>query len=454
MGDLENDMDELFRKAASHYPLKTDGADWDKIAGKLPDAAIGTPLPYTKQKAEKSNRKLLWLILLFPMGWLCNAYFNGKSNTKNDAKVIVTTSTDQLNKTSQSNDNQNNKDDKTIVNSKQQTVKETPSNIPINKVGYNKVSGNTNSDVSHNTLYSDKKIPIENSLDVIKSTANDKAGEKKITTDGNTLSNNKLNDGTINTINPVQNNVDKQSPNENKNPSAIDTTQKLAKLNETATHFKNTDTTKSVAKKADKKSTEKIKGFYVSALGGIDASSVKSQGIKKVGYNYGILIGYNLNKHIAFETGLLWDKKQYYTDGSYFNKSRTSIPSTITLSDMNGNCNMFELPIAFRYNMRQNKKTLFFGTVGLSSYFMKSEAYNYEAEMNGNSWYAMKTYNNSGNNLFSILNLSVGYEHKIGKLVSLRVNPYLNIPLKGLGIGSLPITSSGVNIGITVPFHK
>lgn len=115
---------------------------------------------------------------------------------------------------------------------------------------------------------------------------------------------------------------------------------------------------------------------------------------------------------------------------------------------------MFEVPIDFRYNLAQNKKELFFATAGLSSYFMKKESYNYDEAAWGSIWPAMKTYTNSGNNLFSIINLSVGLEHKINKSISLRINPYLKIPLKGLGIGSIPITSSGINIGITVPFHK
>ena len=30
------------------------------------------------------------------------------------------------------------------------------------------------------------------------------------------------------------------------------------------------------------------------------------------------MAGYRFNKHFAIETGLLWDKKFYYTEGKYF----------------------------------------------------------------------------------------------------------------------------------------
>jgi len=50
---------------------------------------------------------------------------------------------------------------------------------------------------------------------------------------------------------------------------------------------------------------------------------------------------------------------------------------------------------------------------------------------------------------FSVVNLSVGFEQKIGRIGNLRLEPYLRIPLKGMGTGSLPIMSAGLNIGIT-----
>ena len=51
------------------------------------------------------------------------------------------------------------------------------------------------------------------------------------------------------------------------------------------------------------------------------------------------------------------------------------------------------------------------------------------------------------------MSLGVGYEHNIGNGTKLRVEPYLKIPLKGLGIGNMPITSSGLYIGISHSFH-
>jgi hypothetical protein len=80
---------------------------------------------------------------------------------------------------------------------------------------------------------------------------------------------------------------------------------------------------------------------------------------------------------------------------------------------------------------------------------MKKEDYEYTYERQTSSYGYYKTYRNATTNLVSVAYLSMGVQQKIGNTISLRVEPYLKMPLKGLGIGSLPITSAGLNVGFT-----
>ena len=38
MQDIDNDMDDLFQRAAENYPLRVDNGDWESIARKIADA--------------------------------------------------------------------------------------------------------------------------------------------------------------------------------------------------------------------------------------------------------------------------------------------------------------------------------------------------------------------------------------------------------------------------------
>ena len=82
---------------------------------------------------------------------------------------------------------------------------------------------------------------------------------------------------------------------------------------------------------------------------------------------------------MALESGLIWDKKNYYSNGEYFDKSKTTIPNNVNIN-LDGYCNMFEIPLNFRYDFAARNNHNFFATAGLSSYIMKKEYYNYKAE--------------------------------------------------------------------------
>jgi hypothetical protein len=197
-------------------------------------------------------------------------------------------------------------------------------------------------------------------------------------------------------------------------------------------------------------SKQKSSYLYAGLLAAPDLSTVKFQSMKGVGTTYSLLLGYQFNKRWAVETGVSLDRKRYYTSGEYFDTKGVHLPTWgYTLKDVDGTCYMWEIPINVRYNFSQSEKTKWFATAGLSTYFMTREKYNYSGIYNGNpsdsSWNIKKP----SQYWFSIINLSVGYEHRLGGIGNLRIEPYLRVPLSGLGTGKLNILSTGINIGIT-----
>src|SRR5690348_2726100 len=55
MWPLNNDMDELYRKAADDYPLKTNSSDWEKFSQRLPEK---------ESKGNSLKRKIATNLLL------------------------------------------------------------------------------------------------------------------------------------------------------------------------------------------------------------------------------------------------------------------------------------------------------------------------------------------------------------------------------------------------------
>ena len=73
MPDINNDdLDNLFRRAAEGYPLRTNSSDWDKVSRKLDedesDETFIIPPVYSGEEKNKRRRILLLLLLLPLMG--------------------------------------------------------------------------------------------------------------------------------------------------------------------------------------------------------------------------------------------------------------------------------------------------------------------------------------------------------------------------------------------------
>ena len=80
MRDIDDDIDDLFRRAADNYPLNTNSSDWSKVQNALQsseDAAV------QNVKSKKKYRRFLWLLLLLPFTFLIEKYaFQNQDKSK------------------------------------------------------------------------------------------------------------------------------------------------------------------------------------------------------------------------------------------------------------------------------------------------------------------------------------------------------------------------------------
>ena len=195
------------------------------------------------------------------------------------------------------------------------------------------------------------------------------------------------------------------------------------------------------------------KGLYYGLIFSPDLTTVKFQRTSNVGYNVGLLAGYRFGKKLAVETGVLYERKFYYSTGEYFNTTKTPWPADMDLINVDGWCNMYEIPLNVRFTFATGEKSSWYANAGMSSYIMKKQKYDYSYKYYGQYGERNWTYRKTTADWFSIIHLGVGYERPVGVLGTLRVEPYVKIPSRGIGIGDLPVTSVGVNIGLTRPLR-
>lgn len=476
MQHTNDDIDELYRNAADDYPLKIKGADWDSIAGRIGrnNDAEAPVVPIGARTSNKKYRYLL-LLLLLPAAFLAVKHTTVSTGTDNSA-VAVRQSADKSNSP--------------VANLPVQPVTISPSNELSSSDGSNHTpypSGTTTKESATGTkgnaaiattAYSNVtskntgiksmavKTPVINMAEQpgnennVTNTLTPSAAVTPLSQSGiitkqkevtDKLNNQYPTPASINSNSPIQLQAKQDVPNSNAVVSSLQpgVKDKLIKPN--------TGRTASIAKgegEGKGKINEPVqkplrKHLYIGAFISPDYTTIKYQAGDKVGFNFGGLIGYKFTRDLSLEVGIAVDKKYYTSDGKYYNTANQKwIESAGKLLNISGSSSLTEFPVNVVYSFKPGRDGNFFVSGGMVSYIVHEENYNYEFDKNGYIYNREKSTKKGTINAFANFNISAGYESSLGHGINFRVEPYYRIPIKGIGLGGLPITSVGLNIGI------
>jgi len=222
------------------------------------------------------------------------------------------------------------------------------------------------------------------------------------------------------------------------------------KVAEPANNQKNTAAEK-------KKTKQSIAGnFGLSFSAGPDISYVELNKPGKVTLSYGVGLSYTFIKKLTLQTGFYVSKKLYSADSANY-KAPGGFWSAYPNMDNNvdANCKVYEVPVNLLYNFGSKKKHNWFAGAGLSTLFMKSETYDYSYSYFGQVYPKSYSIQNENQHNFSVLTLTGGYQYNISPRISVSAQPYVKLPLKGIGFGKVQLKGSGAMLNITVkPFAK
>jgi len=460
MDDLNNDMDELFRRAAEEYPLDTNGADWNKITQQLHRSKKDVLIEKDAllENKNKKNYRYLLLLLLLPIGFICGRYVgNGKKGTAAETGKEVNKNISQIDKTKPVvsfepiTDIKQKKAGNEVLGAEKAAEKRLTKKAFADDTGmlFNNIKANNKIINNFPITRPPNSISIKNKA-IPKKSINDKTESSlsvnpskpfKTEDTNNIVAGKKLSDTRV--TSPV---ISKGITSQTDTSAIADTTKKTGVLS-------NKDT-QSVANKktSDKKQKTVKRKFYYSIVIGPDVSTVKLQRTSKIGYSAGLMLGYHVNSKISVGAGALWDRKNYYTEGKYLDTNRLKLPVPLDILNGTGYCDMIEIPVNIKYDFITKKDHSWFVSTGLSGYLMKYEYYNLVFKRFNTTGARDYGYKNSSKDLFSIINISAGYKKTFGKHSNVSIEPYIKLPLRGVGIGKLPISSTGVYISFDRAF--
>ncbi|OOG76723.1 hypothetical protein [Algoriphagus sp. A40] len=183
--------------------------------------------------------------------------------------------------------------------------------------------------------------------------------------------------------------------------------------------------------------------FSLSVQAAPDLSGIEMNQVEKAGNAVGIGAAYFLSPRLSIASGVFYSFKPYSSE------NETHYGSADEPDWIFGECDILDIPINLRYYPVEGKLQRAFVSLGLSSYLMLKEHYELEYDSGTGNPYT-KEINVSGenNHFFGVVNISAGYERKLGRQLSVQVEPYFKVPISGVGEGDISLKSTGLFVGI------
>jgi outer membrane protein with beta-barrel domain len=193
----------------------------------------------------------------------------------------------------------------------------------------------------------------------------------------------------------------------------------------------------------------KTKGaLYIGAILSGELTSIGPNDFAHANFSYGGHVEYRFKKFFGVSLGANFIKKNYEAGtGEYVPPKgfwTRKIPPEYTV----GETSILEVPLLFGYYHKGYQKSGFYTQLGLTSYFLLKERYQYFYELPDPDLIRAWGTDNENQYWFGIGQVSAGYNHYVSPRWSFQIAPYLQIPLTGIGHGNLKMWTAGIQLKV------
>lgn len=490
MYDINNDMEELSRSAANKLHVAFDEDAWTKMEALLDkedDDTLLPPFRLNEISKTKFNRKigkwgLLFLLLSLGIGssiWYSNNKLTNKIDT--NKRIADSNNSNEINKANLIP--KENEYDANALNT------ETSSKLK----SYNKQLVSKSSDAFVLSSNIKRTNAIANSNNVLKSSGNEltdkkytKGNDNDVRSNNNSIRTVTINRAAFTILDKKRNNKTKTKLSNDfteivkddksvKNKTSLmvendlvntddlhndqqiintDVNDSIKEMNKRITITKLLYDTNKLHRTASIKKIKRKHNCFLKNIGLVgfaapELNTVKFKHESVVNASYGAGIKYAITKHLALSMQYIHSWKKYGTDKQGYIPPAGSIFWQIDTLHVDAQCKVYDVPINITYSFSDNTKNNYYISGGISSYFMKKEIYDFQYYEQGVFKTRYREFENRNNHRFSTLNISGGCEKWISKKWALNTEVYTKLPIKGVGIGKVNITSIGVLVGLS-----
>ena len=193
-------------------------------------------------------------------------------------------------------------------------------------------------------------------------------------------------------------------------------------------------------------SLQPFKRWSFGVLVSFDMSATGLDGFTKPGLMLGLQAEYNVSRNWSIQSGVSYSVKNYSALGTEYNTASWPGGRSDNLVAAIAKCFVIDIPFNLRRYIQGKNGNRWFVNTGVSTYLMLREDYDYEYTRPSPNWAPTAQIKGENNHVFGIANVSFGYETNLNKKFRLAVEPFMKLPLTGIGQGEVKFLSFGTNL--------
>lgn len=432
------EMDDLIRNSSEHEVYSIQDGDWEQLQMMM--------------NADDRRKNIGWLwtdIIVLIITGACFLFANNDSSVNKRMEQAINVPASQidrkneLEKKANSDIKANYQEDLIDI-----TSENTETMIPVLEQAYpysNKVK--QTEDLAKSIKESKQELPIANEhASIIRIEDNHQL--KSITDTKGNLS--LLEESTLIKVNAEENKVIEHEVPEVAHPDTVSLAPIITEI-ESELFIENPDTVPLAVSSLDSNTiTEKTTNRKMHIYFGIGTEwSVTSKmpvGPTKLKLQLGG--EYQFLKKWSVLSGVNYTVKDYQTNAEDYTVKPGFWTNGIKPSSISAKCNVLEIPLNIRYyfNAQNSSRNSFFLTAGASSYLMATERYDFVYDIDDPT--LKQGWNGKWENIhyFSALHFSAGYQKSLHRNCSVLMEPYVDLPLNGIGFGQIDLVSFGLSL--------
>ncbi|MEJ2901927.1 hypothetical protein WAE58_05810 [Pedobacter panaciterrae] len=193
--------------------------------------------------------------------------------------------------------------------------------------------------------------------------------------------------------------------------------------------------------------TAKRSALTLSVMAAPDISTSNRNVDTKVSSNIGVLATYAVTDKISVTTGAVYSRKLY----NYGGVGSAGTTYMKNAWQVDADCIVLDVPLNVNYTFLKRRNFSVGVNSGLSSYFMLNEKYKYFTGPQGGAQKVSELeIKNQNQHIFGVANLSLSFERRITNSLSFGVQPFIKLPLTGIGNGNARLKSTGVAFSLNL----